>query len=193
MQVTLAVVLAACLGLAGLIARSRERVLAIELTSTAMTYGGWLDVRLPKGWGRTWDNGTQVVKIVTSERLPRTEETRDPREATIYEIATDTKDGAELLGLTLSDTLGSTGAIQSFEILGQPGAIVRFDARKPVPNDPFGRDIIIPAWYAAAVVPGAGPGGRSLGVVIGVEGYDTAGPAGPRLVRQLADGLSLPK
>jgi hypothetical protein len=26
-----------------------------------------------------------------------------------------------------------------------------------------------------------------------VEGYDTAGPAGWRLVRQLADGLSLPR
>jgi hypothetical protein len=125
--------------------------------------------------------------------LPESEQTRGPREATIYEVATNAKDGADLLRLTLSDTRGHAGSLKRFDILGQPGYILRFDARKPVPNDPFGRDIMIPGWFAAAVVPGAGPGGQPLGIVIGVEGYDTAGPAGWRLVRQLADGLSLPK
>ena len=193
MQFTLAIVLAACLGLAGLIGRARERVLAVELRAHPMSYGGWLDVRLPKGWRPQWESDDVALKVVASERLPRTDEVRDPREVIVYQIATDAKDGAGLLRQTLADVRGRPGSFKSFDILGQSGSIVRFEARKALPNDPFGRDIVIPAWYAAAVVPGAGPGGRPLGVVIGVEGYDTAGPAGWRLVRQVADGLSLPK
>jgi hypothetical protein len=193
MQLTVAVVLAACLGIAGLLVHNRERALAVDLTTSPMSYGGWLDVRLPKGWRSQWAPDELALKLVATERLPESEQTRDPREATIYETATNAKDGAELLRLTLADARGRAGSLKSFEILGQPGSIVRFDARKAVPNDPFGRDIAIPGWYAATVVPGAGPGGQALGVVIGVEGYDTAGPAGWRLVRQLADGLSLPK
>jgi hypothetical protein len=193
MQVTLAVVFAACLGVAALIVRSREQAMAVELRTQRMSYGGWLDVRLPKGWNKQWETDEQAVKVVATERLPETEEARDPRQATILEIATNAKDGADLLRQTLSDARGRAGSLQRFEILGQPGSILRFDARKAVPNDPFGRDVVIPGWYAATVLPGAGPGGRPLGVIIGVEGYDTAGPAGWRLVRQLADGLSLPK
>jgi hypothetical protein len=193
MQLTVAVVLAGCLGIAGLIVRTRERALAVDVTTTAMSYGGWLDVRLPKGWKSQWDTDELAIKVVATERLPESEQTRDPRQATIYEVATNAKDGAGLLRLTLADMRGRQGALQPFNILGQPGYIFRYNARKAVPNDPFGRDIVIPGWYAATVVPGAGPGGQPLGVVIGVEGYDTAGPAGWRLVRQLADGLSLPK
>lgn len=193
MQLTVALVLAACLGLAGLIARAREHALAVELRTQPMSYGGWLDVRLPKGWRPEWESNDAALKIAASERLPQSEQTRGPREVTIYQIATNAKDGAQLLSQTLADVRGRPGSLSSFEILGQPGSIVRFEARKALPNDPFGRDIVIPSWFAATVVPGAGPGGQALGVLIGVEGYDTAGPAGPRLVRQLADGLSLPK
>ena len=150
-------------------------------------------VSLPKGWRTQWGNDDSELTLVMTERLPEKERTRDPRRATIFEMGTNAKDGAELLRLTLSDTRGHAGALGKIDILRQPGSIIRFDARRAVPNDPFGRDIVVPGWYAAAVVPGAGPGGQALGVVIGVEGYDTAGPAGPRLVRQLADGLSLPK
>src|SRR6478609_3611108 len=44
MQLTVALVLAGCLGLAGLIVRSRERALAVDITTQPMSYGGWLDV-----------------------------------------------------------------------------------------------------------------------------------------------------
>jgi hypothetical protein len=134
------------------------------------------------------------VTVTAIEQLPaKQESSRDPRDAVIYELVTSSADPADLLRLTLSDNRGRAGTLSRFEILGHAGYIMRYDAYKPVPNDPFGRYLVVPGWFAAAVVPGAGPEGKNLGVVIGVEGYDTAGPAGRGLIRQLADGLSLPK
>src|SRR5689334_3397228 len=70
MQLTLVLVLAATLSLAGLIARSRERALAVELTSHPIPHGGLLDVRLPKGWKWAWDSSELPVTVTAIEQLP---------------------------------------------------------------------------------------------------------------------------
>ena len=91
----------------------------------------------------------------------------------------------------LNERGGESGSFQSSEILGQPGAMARFEMLVAEPNDPYERRRLVPSWYAATVLPGAGPNGAELGVVIGVEGYTTAGPAGSQLIRQIADALTV--
>jgi hypothetical protein len=191
MQVTLALVLAATLGLASLLARGRERTLAVELSSDPIELDV-LNVRLPKSWASKQIKTQLSSTVLATEQLPAEQrDRREPRLAVIRAMPTSSNDPADVLRQTLSDTRGRPGKVSQFQLLGQSGLLLRYDTYKPIPDDPFGRYTPVPGWFAAAVVPGAGGHAKPLGIVIGVEGYDTAGPAGRRLVRQLADGVSL--
>ena len=73
-------------------------------------------------------------------------------------------------------------------MLGQRGVAARFDRYEQVSEFEVH---LIPRWCAATVVPAAGPDGQGLGVVLEVRGPGVIGPAGLRLLRRAADGLSL--
>ena len=83
---------------------------------------------------------------------------------------------------------GELGSVKDFNVLGQRGLMAQFTRYEM--KSPYEREVV-PMWSAAAVVPGAGAEGQDLGVVIDVRGMAVNGPAGSRLLRQVADGLSL--
>jgi hypothetical protein len=190
MQLTLLVALLCTLGLATLVARSRERAMAVELTAKPHLTPQ-LAMRLPKGWP-VEQNGDELP-ITVIAREPANPPSLKSRRIVVYQTLAPTGGAEQLLRRYLNKRGGESGSFQSFEILGQPGVLARFEMRVPEPNDPYERQRLVPTWYAAAGLRGAGPKGADLGVVIGVEGYTTAGPAGSQLIRQIADALSVRK
>ena len=187
MQVTMSGVFLATLGLAALVARSRERAAAVEL-ETKPHLTDRLAIRLPKGWPLSQDSLELPIEVVARERVVgKPEKSRD---LTIYQTDTPPGSAAALLQQYIGSTPGVLGEPDAFMLLGEPGVIASFDRTDP---DEFGYapSRYLPGWYAAGVLAGKGPKGGDLGVVIRVEGITTAGPAGRRLVRQVADGLAL--
>lgn len=189
MQITMLVILLASLGLAALLGRSRERATAVELSAKPHLTDR-LGIRYPKGWAPHQDRESDELPLTVTWTEDPKAGLLDARGVIVYQ--TDAPGPPDqLLGRFLVERGGELGRMRPFTILGHPGVIVRFERALPLPDDPRGRSIALPAWYAAVVVPDAGPEGRPLGIVIGVEGFATAGPAGQRLLRQLADGLTI--
>ncbi len=187
MQVVMAAVLLATIGLAALLARSRQQATAFagkpHLTDT-------LAIRLPKKWRVFQDPeepGQLPTKVVATEMAMAS----NPRTIVVYQTAVSSESSEEVLREYLSREPGDLGGAEPFDVLDHPGVIARFDSIVAIPEDPLGRAELIPGWYAAAVVPNAGPGNSNLGVVVGVYGETAAGPPGRGLVRQVADGLSV--
>ena len=96
-----------------------------------------------------------------------------------------------MLQLYLRREQGSVGSVKQITILGKPGVMTRFDGVHAIPDHPFGAGMEIPGWVAAGIVSGAGGDGQDLGVVVRVEGVSTAGPAGERLLREVAAALAV--
>jgi hypothetical protein len=185
MQVTMFGVLLATIGLAALVARSRERAVAVEL-ETKPHLTDQLAIRLPKGWTPEQDSFDLPIKVTSHERAAGNPDKE--RVVTVYQTDTPPGTAQDLLKQYIGQTpvLGEAG---TFLLLGEPGAIASFDRLDMDSDFGFGPTRLVPGWYAAGILQGKGPGGRDLGVVIAVEGEPAAGPAGRRLVRQLADGL----
>jgi hypothetical protein len=188
MQLMLFVVLLCTLGLAALIGRSREWAIAVELTAKPHLTPH-LAMRLPKGWLVEQD-ADELPITVTAQSA--NDQSNKSRRVVVYQTLSSAGGAEGLLRRYLNERRGEAGSFRSFDILGHAGVLARFEMKVPEPNDPFDR-IRVPSWYAAGVLPGAGPQGADLGVVIGVEGYTTAGPAGSRLIRQIAGALSVRK
>jgi hypothetical protein len=151
-----------------------------------------LAIRLPKGWNvdQEGDDLPVSVSAVARTREGPIEDAsvKELRLVGVYQTVAASRTAAVLLGSYLSDQQGELGTARPFSILGSDGVVARFEAYHA---DEAGRIHRIPSWYAAAVVPGAGPGGADLGVVLTAQGLGTDGPAGRRLLRQVADGLSV--
>jgi hypothetical protein len=187
MQVTMIVVLAGTLALAWFVAQSRAKAAIVELQPKPF-FAGNLAIRLPKTW-RVDQAGEAVPIKVTAEETETAK--AGQRIAVVYQFPTVNKKADEFLRERLSDDVDQLGALRPFSFLGQAGVIARYQGLHPIENDAFGRSVKVPGWYAATIVPGAGPEGRDLGVILGLEGFGAAGPAGSRLMRQLADGMTL--
>jgi hypothetical protein len=190
MQATLAGVLLCTLGLAALVGQSRERAMAVEWAAKPHLTE-YLSIRLPKGWEPD-ERGDGLPLLVSAtaplkEGASRVTEIKEARGVVVYQTEVLPPGGAEaLLRQYVADTPGNLGRPRRFDVLGEAGVIVRFEAHLA---DEYGQFVQVPGWYAAAVLPTAGPGGGPLGVVLGAKGLGADGPAGPRLLRQLADGL----
>jgi hypothetical protein len=188
MQVTMSFVFLATLGLAALVARSRERAAAVDLEAKPHLTDP-LAIRLPKGWQLTQDQDELPVEVVSRERVVGKPE--KAREIKIYQTDKPPGSPEALLKHYIGATPGVLGELDTFILLGEPGVIASFDHVDLESDFGYGPTRYLPGWYAAGILPGKGPKGGDLGVVIYVEGVPVAGPAGRRLVRQIADGLAL--
>jgi hypothetical protein len=188
MQVTMFGVFLATLGLAMLLAQSRERAVAVEL-ETKPHLTDYLAIRLPKGWLPPDQDAFELPMEVVSKE--RTNGNLDKaRVVAVYQTDAPPANAEALLKRYIGRSQGQLGELEPFMLLGEPGVIARFWVQV-VPDDAMEGGKLIPAWYAAGILPGKGPKGGDLGIVIGVHGMPAAGPAGRHLVRQVADGLIL--
>ena len=192
MQVTLAVVLLATVGLAALVGRSREQATAVELADQPIRVGR-LEVRLPAAWETASDGGAALTKLpaaITAEER-RGGVLMGGRTVTIQQSSHPAvRSPEDVLRHYLRKEQGTVGNVKTITLFGRPGVLARFDGVYLIPDHPFGAGMEIPGWVAAGLMPGAGDG-QDLGVVIRAEGWPTAGPAGERLVRQVAGAISV--
>jgi hypothetical protein len=188
LQGTLVLVLGATLGLAAMLGQSRDRAMAIELSSKPH-WAGKLAIRLPKGWALLQDTDEIPITVVAKESKGATP--GELRSIEIHQSSSSSATPQEILSRHLSRLEGELGRVRSFNLLGQPAFLARFSVYEPIPMDPFGRAVEVPAWFAGGVVPGAGLRGQDLAVVIGVRGQGMAGPAGMRVIDQLAKAMTL--
>lgn len=188
LQATLLVVLLGTLGLAALVGQSRDRDTGVQLTDKPHLTPR-LTMRLPKGW-QIDQNSDVLPLVVTAKEKLRPDEV-EARGLFILQTAMPPGSADDLLRQYVENVPGSAGPPSAFRILDRPGVIVRFDRAEEVSDGQFRYMRLVPGWFAAGIVAGAGPNGSDLGVVLGVHGQRAAGPAGSRLLRQLADGLGL--
>ena len=184
MQVTMFVVFLATLALAALLAQSRARAVAVELTDKPFLSGP-LAMRYPKGWDVRQESDEAPVRVI--ERKRRADS--DPRTIVLHQVAVPPSMTAEqLFERQFREEWRDGVNLQDFPVLGQRGVAARFDQYEQVSEFEIH---VMPRWCAATVVPNAGPDGQGLGVVLEVRGPGVTGPAGLRLLRRVADGLSL--
>lgn len=192
MQITMFAIMVATFGLAALVAQSRERSETLVLSEDPVRVGH-LNVRFPSGWATDSANGespTTLPAIATAEE--RRDVRMGGRAISIVQYAQPSGRSTDhVLRRYLQKVAGEAGNAKPITVLGQPGLLLRFTSVQPIPNHPFGAEAEIPGWLVVGVVPRAGDDGQDLGVVVHLEGYATQGPAGERIVRQLADGLSV--
>jgi hypothetical protein len=187
MQIAMFIVLLSTLGLAALVGRNRDKAIAVELTAKPHLTPR-LAIRLPKGWFVEQEGDELPIKVTARESVDPP--LKEARGVVVYQtVSTPPGTAEELLSTYLNNLSGEAVSVRPYNIFGHLGVLVRFELA--VPNDRLDRITLVPAWYAAGLVPGAGPNGADLGVIIGVQGYRTAGPAGSRLIRQIGDGLRL--
>jgi hypothetical protein len=189
MQFALAVVLLATLGLAWLLAGARERASTVEFADKPHLADP-LKIRYPRGWQVEQEPIEGLPTIITFTEPMRSRRAM-PRTLTVYETPSDNKSAEQMLRSFLSDKPGELeGSVGPITFLDNPGVILRYVLEAPVPNDPLGRSIEVPGWFAAAVVPHGSPDGRDLGVVVGLTGDGAMGPAGRRFVERVTGGLT---
>jgi hypothetical protein len=169
MQVTLALVLAATVGLAALVTRGRSAELRVEL-GTPIEVGS-LKMRLPAGWSVTMS----PVTVTASDQI-----TDVPREVAVMQ--------EPLAGGTVDEYLWRHSGepakkFQRVDFLGQPGRMVEVEGRRPFTDE------VISGVYAVTILPPRGPGERALGVFVKVEAQALLGPSNRRLIRQITDAL----
>lgn len=179
------VVLAGTVALAWLIADRRVKAAAVELEPKPL-FAGELAIRLPRTWEVDQVGDELPIEVTATE-----ERARGERLLRVRQFVTAKVSAEQLLRLTPSDDISELGSSKPFGFLGQPGVIARYRGLRKIPGGALDGHEIVTGWYAATVVPGGAPDGRDLGVVLGVEGTGTAGPAGSRLIRQVADGIRL--
>jgi hypothetical protein len=190
MQVTMAVVFAGTLVLAALVGNSRERVASVELSDVGQDAAA-LTIRLPRNWAVNSDDRQWPINTVALE--PPRKRIPDRRRIIVTQVKSAAgESSAQLLSKYLAQFEGDRATARALDFLGTSGVMTRFERLEVEPDDPYG-GALIPGWYAAVVVPGGFPGGGGgdLGVVVSVEGYSADGPAGARLLRQVAGAMKL--
>ena len=173
---------------AALVARSRERRWAVNLSGTPHLTER-LAMRLPRGWRVDETMAGQEPVVVTATQQAAGE--GELRVLKVVQFTTVTDDPAALLAEYLANELGEPGAATPFSFLGRPGVRVPFLAQL---RDPMVPQFVIderPEWYAATVLPAAGEGGRGLGVILHLGGDAAGGPSAPAVLRKVADGLAV--
>lgn len=176
------------LGLAAIVERGRAKASAVELEPKPHLTE-YLGIRLPKGWEPPIQDSLELpIEVISREKVA------DPRAGRriirVIQFARPPGDPRELLYLAVRNP-DLLGEIDSFTILGEVGVVATFDIGDPESDEGWGPTRPLPGWFAAAVLPKKGPNGENLGIVIGVQGLATQGPAGKHLVRQIADGLTM--
>jgi hypothetical protein len=184
MQFTLLAVFLVTLGLAAMLSQSRAKALSVELTDKPFLNGP-IALRYPKGWEVRQESDEAPVRVIEPNRGTGGE----PRVLVLHQLTVPRGTSAEQLFQRLfqDDWRDDVRPIE-FPMLDQPGVAARLDHYEQASAFEIH---VIPRWCAATVVPGAGNGGQDLGVILEIRGPGVTGPAGPRLTRQLADGLSL--
>ena len=184
MQVTMFVVFLATLALAALLAQSRARAVAVELTDKPFLTEP-LAMRYPKGWDVRQESDEAPVRVIEPKRRADS----DPRTIVLHQVAVPPSITSEqLFQRQFGEEWREEVRLQDFPLLGQHGVAARLDHYEQVSDTEIH---VIPRWCAATVIPAAGPSGQGLGVVLEVRGPGVTGPAGLRLLRRVADGLSL--
>lgn len=187
MQATMAGILIVLVGAAALLARVREQRWAVTLMPKPHLTPR-LAIRVPQGW-RVDESMTGPLTVTASQTWRGQEGVRVLEVVQISVVAG--VDARGLLGEYLERRAGIAGAGKPFEVLGEPGVLAPFEAYV---RDPMAPEIVTgtrPEWYAAAVLPDKAGSGRGLGVILHLGGDAAGGPSGPRVLRQIADGLAV--
>ena len=180
-------ILTLTVGAAALVARVREQRWAVTLMPTPHLTPR-LAMHLPRGW--RVDESMAGPLTVTASQSWRGEEGVRVLEVVQIPVVAGV-DARRLLGEYLDRRGGVAGEGKPVEVMGEPGVVVPFEAYLRHPMAP---EIVVgtrPEWYAAAVLPDKGGSGRGLGVILHLGGDAAGGPSGPRVLRQVADGLAL--
>jgi hypothetical protein len=184
MQVTLWLILGATVGLAALVSRNRERVLAIDL-GPEDDFGD-IQVRLPSGWEEKRVNDGERISLVATEPAENGHPELHPARRVIISLQ-PVPPRADGQPPSAKDYLENGFSVQPksaepIRIGDVPGILV--ESQKPVGRRKFATNGY--ALYACTILP------NSVALTIIVEGVGSPGPSDRKLIRALAEGVRTP-